>query len=453
MHDLQKNVHEKLNSLIKDMSDNHWLFTKNPSQDFSRQHLGKLTFYDTIHMLISMGKDTLASEIRQYFDMDPDAIPSKSAFIQRRNQISLSAFEYLFKEFSASFPDTTHRFKDKCILAADGSHLVYSTNSLILEDYNKPRLEDYRGYNHMHLNAFVDTISKVIMDVVIQPGQQPDERDALHTMLDHFSPEQPQDYIITADRGYESYDLIFHCELKNLFYVFRVKDPKSKKCILHTFSNDLPDNLDSFDQEVSRFATDKKTKIIKDQKEVYIYMNPNKNIPHFYPLLGNLHIHYLKFRVLKIQTGDNSVEYLITNLPHSFSMDDIKEIYHYRWGCEVVFRYLKHAAGLLSFHSKKPEFLKQEIYTTLILYNFSIFHANAASKQKLAEASGDNKYIYDIDFAEAIRACREYLLRKPYQPKVDLIRIISMYVHAVKEQFRKFPRYLRGIGAIRFSYR
>lgn len=48
-------------------------------------------------------------------------------------------------------------------------------------------------------------------------------------MLDHFSPDNPQKYIVTADRGYESYDLLFHCELKNLNYVFRVKAPSSSK--------------------------------------------------------------------------------------------------------------------------------------------------------------------------------------------------------------------------------
>ena len=91
--------------------------------------------------------------------------------IQRRHQLSEYAFEYLFHEFSAAFPETTHQFKGKCILAADGTHVVYSTNSQILEDYNKPRLVEHKGYNHMHLNGFVDVISKAFLNVVIQPGQ------------------------------------------------------------------------------------------------------------------------------------------------------------------------------------------------------------------------------------------------------------------------------------------
>ena len=82
----------------------------------------------------------------------------------------------------------------------------------------------------MHLNGFVDVISKAFLDVVIQPGQEPDEREAFHTMLDHFQPDHPEKYIVTADRGYESYDLLYHCELKNLNYVFRAK--ADKKAIL-----------------------------------------------------------------------------------------------------------------------------------------------------------------------------------------------------------------------------
>lgn len=145
------NVKEKLNSIILSMAEHHWLFSKNPGHDFTRQHLGKLSFYDTMCLIISMRKGSTNDEIMDYFDLDPDLIPSQSAFCQRRRQISLSAFEYLFSEFSSSFPSTTDKFKDHCILACDGCHVVYATNSDIIEDYNKPRLIDYKGYNHMHL--------------------------------------------------------------------------------------------------------------------------------------------------------------------------------------------------------------------------------------------------------------------------------------------------------------
>ena len=404
MNDFPTNVKEKLNSIIMDMAKHHWLFSNNPGHDFMRQDLGKLSFYDTMRMIIGMGKGNTNDEIMDYFDLDPDRIPSQSAFCQRRSQISLSAFEYLFSEFSSSFPRTTNKFKDHCILACDGCHVVYTTNSEIIEDYNIPRLIDYKGYNHMHLNGFVDVISKAFLDIVIQPGQHPDEREAFHTMLDHFQPDDPEKYIITADRGYESYDLLFHCELKHLNYVFRMKAPSSSKSLLSSYISELPDDQEEFDVTIKRFFTDKYTSIMKDQSDVYHYMNPYKNIPHFQQLLNDKHLYFMQFRVVKIKVAENTYEDMITNLPHTFVLEDIKACYHWRWGIEISFRYLKHANGLLYFHSKKPEFLKQEIYANLILYNFGIFLANEAAEENLKKKrKKGNKYNYEIDFSSACK--------------------------------------------------
>ncbi|MCI7060712.1 MAG: IS4 family transposase [Lachnospiraceae bacterium] len=454
MNDFPTNVKEKLNSIISDMAERHWLFSSNPRHDFMRQDLGKLSFYDTMRMIIGMGKGSTNDEIMDYFDLDPDCIPSQSAFCQRRSQISLSAFEYLFSEFSSSFPRTTNKFKDHCILACDGCHVVYTTNSEIIEDYNIPRLIDYKGYNHMHLNGFVDVISKAFLDIVIQPGQHPDEREAFHTMLDHFQPDDPEKYIITADRGYESYDLLFHCELKHLNYVFRMKAPSSSKSLLSSYISELPDDQEEFDVTIKRFSTDKYTSIMKDQSDVYHYMNPYKNIPHFQQLLNDKHLYFMQFRVVKIKVAENTYEYMITNLPHTFVLEDIKACYHWRWGIEISFRYLKHANGLLYFHSKKPEFLKQEIYANLILYNFGIFLANEAAEENLKKKrKKGNKYNYEIDFSSALKTARKFFVRRDSHKHVDIIKLMMKYVHAVKIEFRKFDRPLRGIGAIHFGYR
>ena len=55
-----------------------------------------------------------------------------------------------------------------------------------------------------------------------------------------------------------------------------------------------------------------------------------------------------------------------------------------------------HFYGLLYFHSKQPEFLKQEIYSRLLLYNFGIFIANeAAEENRKKKRDGSNKYLYE----------------------------------------------------------
>ena len=96
--------------------------------------------------------------------------------------------------------------------------------------------------------------------------------------------------------------------------------------------------------------------------------------------------------------------------------------------------------GLLYFHSKKPEFLKQEIYANLTLYNFGIFIANeAAEENKKKEQKNDNKYLYDIDISSALKTARKFFIRRDSDKPIDIIKLMLKYVHAVKEKFRQFP--------------
>lgn len=62
---------------------------------------------------------------------------------------------------------------------------------------------------------------------------------------------------------------------------------------------------------------------------------------------------------------------IVTNLERSeFPTEDLKEIYHFRWGIETSFRELKYAIGLISFHAHKVDYIKQEVFARLLLYNY-----------------------------------------------------------------------------------
>ena len=85
---------------------------------------------------------------------------------------------------SSSFPQITNRFKGRSVLAADGCHVVYSTNAEIIEDFKKPRLIDHKGYNHMHLNGFVDVFSKAFLDAHPEILAEVDRKVREHYNLD-----------------------------------------------------------------------------------------------------------------------------------------------------------------------------------------------------------------------------------------------------------------------------
>lgn len=75
----------------------------------------------------------------------------------------------------------------------------------------------------------------------------------------------------------------------------------------------------------------------------------------------------LRFRVIKFAIFENSYEYIITNLPiEEFSTDEIRKVYTMRYGIKTSFLELKYAIGLSCFHSKKVEYIEQEIYSAVL---------------------------------------------------------------------------------------
>ena len=150
-------------------------------------------------------------------------------------------------------------------------------------------------------------------------------------------------------------------------------------------------------------------------------------------------------RILRIKVGDG-YECIVTNLkPEEFTLSEIKDIYWMRWGIETSFRELKYTIGLNNFHSKKVEFIKQEILARMILYNFcQIIIKTISLPQK------DRKYIYEINTAVAACICRKFLFSDEFH--MDAEALIRRYISPVRPD-RMCRRKVRYHSAVGFTYR
>jgi len=128
--------------------------------------------------------------------------------------------------------------------------------------------------------------------------------------------------------------------------------------------------------------TRKQTKEVKTHPEQYKILP--KSSPFDYLDLHDRKYYALNFRVVRFAISEDSHECIITNLPkEEFPADEIRKIHAMRWGIETSFRELKYAVGLSCFHSKKVEYIMQEIYARLILYNYcEIITMNVVIHQK-----------------------------------------------------------------------
>ena len=170
--------------------------------------------------------------------------------------------------------------------------------------------------------------------------------------------------IVIADRGYECYNNFVHIQEKGE-YVIRVKDKESKGMV-SSFAN-MP-SCEVFDKQVSLKLTRKQTNKVKADP-TYKFLPTNVKFDFFD--LKSPDIYLISFRVVRFKISNDSYETVITNLDEEeFGIDMIKELYHMRWGIETSFRELKYAIGLVNFHSKKVEYIEQEVFARLTMYNF-----------------------------------------------------------------------------------
>ena len=151
----------------------------------------------------------------------------------------------------------------------------------------------------------------------------------------------------------------------------------------------------------------------------------------------------LSFPIVRFKITDDTYETLITNL--DFSSNELKQLYAMRWGIETSFRYLKYTIGLSFLHSKKPEFILQEIFSRLIMYHFAQLITACVIVQNKARL-----HEYRVNFSAAAHLCRQ-TIRGNLDPSALEI-LIARFISPVRPN-RSSVRKLTPKGFVCFIYR
>lgn len=415
----------------------------NPNVDFSRNR--KIPYENMILSLLTMEGTTLTNELLRQFGCSATTATS-SAFVQQRKKILPIALESLFHDFAAQTfrEDNYNGYK---LLAVDGSDIQIPTN---LNDEHSLFItkEGVKPYNLIHLNALYNLLTHTYEDAIVFKRKEAFENKALTEMVDRSTIKGK--VIVIMDRGYEAYNNMAHIQEKGWFYLIRVKDfGQHKTGILHGL--DLPDTAE-FDEYIDLNLTRKQT---NEMKKLFQKKNEYRKIAHnktfdYLPSKSKKSdatvLYHLPFRIVRFPISDNSYEVVVTNLDATeFPPDSLKKLYGMRWGIETSFRDLKYTIGLLHFHSKKVEYILQEIFASLIMYNFSELITSHVVIEK-----GTRKYEYKVNFSVAVHICREFLLKVNIPP--DIESLIARYITPIRPG-RSRPREMKVKQAISFMYR
>ena len=140
-------------------------------------------------------------------------------------------------------------------------------------------------------------------------------------------------------------------------------------------------------------------------------------------------------------------ETVATSLPESFTLEDIKELYHLRWGLETAFRDLKYTLGLVNLHGKSDTFAEQEIYASLTAFNF----VSRICRKVVIQKPKDGGYVYKVNFKMAVMLCKEFL-RTPNADEEKLLEEIARHTTPIRPN-RQDDRNLKVKGFAGFVYR
>lgn len=434
MNKLAKKLKRKLWNIIDEMEKNQYLFVKRWDKDFSRKR--KLTFSTMIRLLLSMNGNTLNKELLDYFNYDIQTA-TNSAFVQQRSKIPVSALEFLFKEFNNEI-QIKKLHKGYRLIAIDGSDITYAPNSKEHDCYFQTA-EGVKGFNLVHLNACYDLLNRTYTDACIQLRRHSNEHAAFTIMVDRYKSKDKTIFI--ADRGFESYNNFAHVSENGYNYLIRVKDLGSNG-ILGSFNSTEAE----FDTDIEYLITRRQTNEIKRNPDKYKFLPQNTNFD--YLPRGEKGTYKIRLRVVRVKLDENKYECLMTNLPRDeFDMQALKDLYKMRWGIETSFRELKYAIGMASFHSKKAEFVQQEIFARLIMYNFcEIVTTDVIIRNK------PRKHTYQANFTMAVNICKRFFRYKRCQIPLDVEALIQRYILPVRKN-RQYEVKKSAKSAVSFIYR
>ena len=434
-----KSVKKALNDTIDAMTACKWMFSVRPGKDNTRNR--KFPFQKMISSILAFRAGSLNREIMDHFGFDP-SVGSSSAFIQQRAKILPEAFEYLFQSFSEK-TDDNKRYRGYRLLAIDGSDLQIAANPNDPDSFF-PGTDGQRPYNLLHINAMYDLLQATYSDALVQKRRNSDEHGALTQMVDRSSVNSA---LLLADRGYESYNNLAHIQEKGWHFLIRIKDGAkgiaSGLTLPDTEEYDIP-----FDIALTRKQSNE-TKLLFKDKNHYKFLPsnvrfdylPSSSCKHDPAVFYNLH-----FRIVRFPISETVCESIITNLdPELFPASEIKRLYAMRWGIETSFRDLKHTLGLLHLHAKKVEFILQEIFAKLTMYNFC-----ELITQSVVIQQGKRKHNYKVNFSDSVHICFEFFLGKLSPLKLETL--LAKFISPIRPG-RSDKRKLSQRTAVSFLYR
>lgn len=240
------------------------------------------------------------------------------------------------------------RYKGHRLVAIDGSRIHLPNTKEVVTEFGIAENKGKSVPMAMTSTAY-DVLNHIAVNTYLERYETSERTLADHHIerIKELTPNSKN--IFLMDRGYPS---VYLCA----------------KMLVHSYNFVVRCNAEKFLNEVKAFSQSTATDEII---ELDLRAGSRKYNEVLQDLVQKHSVTTIRLRIVKILLEGGSTEYLLTSLldQETFSVNDLKEIYHLRWNEETYFNFQKNVIEIENFSGKTPETIRQDYFARVLSGN------------------------------------------------------------------------------------
>lgn len=312
---------------------------------------------------------------------------SKSAFTQARKKLDPSAFIELSHNQLVYFEQNAlhqKRWKENRIVAVDGSLLNLPHCGDVEKEFGSVTNQHDKVVSARCSFAF-DVCNQLVLDSKIAPRRSC-EKDLA---AEHLASLNPETDILILDRGYPCQWLMGLLSQKRFRFCFRLSTSWKE-------AHRILDRADDADWTMVKDARREWGKLRK------------------YGLTKTLE--GLRLVSLILPSGEREV--LVTNLDRkNYQLEDLKELYHLRWGVEECYKSFKKTLHIEHFSGRTARSIMQDFYARVLMLNMASMVRSQGVEIGPAKTS-ENLYRQQSNKTQVVAKIKDFLIDIFYSNKI-----------------------------------
>lgn len=346
---------------------------------------------------------------------------TKGAFSQARSKLSHEVFIKMNRSCCDTFYNEAPYlvWNNMRLLSIDGTRLVLPNHKTVKEEFGEhgfgPNADSKRS---LAIGSFLyDPINMLTLDAQLAPYTS-SERELLYRHLEKVKKGD----MLLLDRGYPSLALIFLLVAKDIGFCMRMKG--------------------DWWLDVKKFSESGK------QQDIVKFRLPKKDrqMLNEFP---NIWEKEVECRLVSVELPNGEKEILCTTLmdTEKYLVEDIAELYHYRWGEEEGYKLFKARMEVENFSGKTATAVKQDFFAKVFIMSLCANLAFPIEERvrKEYEEEKQQKHAQKINRTNALSMtrdiCIDLFLKKTIQEAItafdDIVKSTREIIRPGRKNERK----------------